>query len=604
MPRPRNTLAPTLFPFLAVLVCTLGTLMLMLALVAADAQGNVDAKVTAAAADAAVDGRVTAASIRREIDEADFRAEMLRGQTDAQDRELQDRRERMRHLRDHIAALRDRMETIRDEVRVAASEPKDASEIVAVESELADLEKKIEGQKALVADLQQRSAGSRRPRIILTPHAGPNGTTRRPVYLECDARGVTFRPSDINVPPDKIVPGAGVNVITDALDVVRRHAAKFYGDTAAPYPLIVVRPDGVETYSRLREALADWDDHFGYELVPTDVDLAFPDADAGLKTKLTRTVAASTAAHVAPRGGGSGGSGAFDGFGSPPASGRLTAAGTPAGRRPRGFSASELRRRNAARGFGSRDDVRFTREDVRRMQRGRRPAAAPPPTGDGPTPEMTDAMAEFIRGEDAAGDFRTASDATPAGGRPAGSEDQTDDAGRPSSPAPDGPGGDQAAGVATTSAEATDDLRDRIDDPATAAPSITISNVDAPAGRGANWAVSRFFRGGGDNVVVRRIAATVTAESIAVAGTRRLPPRRYDLTTDPAAAIDDLVLDVNRRVASWGPAVAGGQWSPELALRIEPGGGPAAAAIWRYLRGSGLSVVDGRVAADPRGTTR
>ena len=48
MSRRNRGLSPTLFPFLAVLVCTLGTLILLLALVAQNATANASAKTSAA----------------------------------------------------------------------------------------------------------------------------------------------------------------------------------------------------------------------------------------------------------------------------------------------------------------------------------------------------------------------------------------------------------------------------------------------------------------------------------------------------------------------------------------------------------------------------
>ena len=48
MSRRNRGLSPTLFPFLAVLVCTLGTLILLLALVAQNATANASAETSSA----------------------------------------------------------------------------------------------------------------------------------------------------------------------------------------------------------------------------------------------------------------------------------------------------------------------------------------------------------------------------------------------------------------------------------------------------------------------------------------------------------------------------------------------------------------------------
>ena len=51
-------------------------------------------------------------------------------------------------------------------------------------------------------------------------------------------------------------------------------------DSAAEaYPLLIVRPQGVDSYHGCRAALDGWDDDFGYELLPADVELQYPPAD-------------------------------------------------------------------------------------------------------------------------------------------------------------------------------------------------------------------------------------------------------------------------------------------------------------------------------------
>ena len=63
-----------------------------------------------------------------------------------------------------------------------------------------------------------------------------------------------------------------------------------YGDTIPPYPMLIVRPDGVGTYSDARAALNEWDDQFGYELVPAEVELAYPAPDPQMKERIAYAV--------------------------------------------------------------------------------------------------------------------------------------------------------------------------------------------------------------------------------------------------------------------------------------------------------------------------
>ena len=67
-----------------------------------------------------------------------------------------------------------------------------------------------------------------------------------------------------------------------ALRTIRIHALQVYGDEIAPYPLLVVRPDGIETYAAARKAMQTWDDQFGYELIESEKEIAFPTKDPQL----------------------------------------------------------------------------------------------------------------------------------------------------------------------------------------------------------------------------------------------------------------------------------------------------------------------------------
>ena len=65
-----------------------------------------------------------------------------------------------------------------------------------------------------------------------------------------------------------------------------RAAREYYADRQTPtdggtdaYPLLLVRPDGIAAYYKVREAIASWDAEFGYELVEADWSLELPPPD-------------------------------------------------------------------------------------------------------------------------------------------------------------------------------------------------------------------------------------------------------------------------------------------------------------------------------------
>jgi len=320
--RRREGLAPNLFPFLAVLVCTLGTLILLLALVAQNAGDTFAAADSQPPAeDAGPDEEAVklveaAEMIDRQLREAVWHRDQTVKMRDAQTAELEERRDRLAHLEDHVRRLHDDLKSLTTEVEKAMEKPGESSDAQAtLDKVLLD----IEAEKEAIGNLETELK-SETPRIVIVPHKGPNGTDRRPIYIECRADGVYLQPGNQRIKRVDLEPRVGfANPLESALRTIRLHAMQSYGDAIAPYPLLVVRPDGIESYSVARAAMTNWDDQFGYELVPGEVDLAFPTNDPTLDTKVAAAIGQAVAQRQALAmrfGNGGGGSGTGSGSGA------------------------------------------------------------------------------------------------------------------------------------------------------------------------------------------------------------------------------------------------------------------------------------------------
>jgi hypothetical protein len=339
--RRREGLAPNLFPFLAVLVCTLGTLILLLALVAQNAGDTYAAADSQPPAeDAGPDEEAVklveaAEMIDRQLREAMWHRDQTVKMRDEQTAELEERRDRLAHLEDHVRRLHDDLKSLTTEVEKAMEKPGESSEVQAT---LDKVLLEIEAEKEAIGNLETELK-SETPRIVIVPHKGPNGTDRRPIYIECRADGVYLQPGNQHINRDDLEPRVGfANPLESALRTIRLHAMQSYGDAIAPYPLLVVRPDGIESYSVARAAMSNWDDQFGYELVPGEVDLAFPSSDPTLNTKVAAAIDQAVAQRqaLAMRFGGGGGSGAgggrnASGGGDPRSAGYSAGDGSPDG---------------------------------------------------------------------------------------------------------------------------------------------------------------------------------------------------------------------------------------------------------------------------------
>ncbi len=156
-----------------------------------------------------------------------------------------------------------------------------------------EAEKKIQETK--------KKASEQKPAFAILPYKGPNGTNRRPIYIECVADCVIIQPEGVELPVSLLRPPFGPgNPLDAALRLIRTEHQRESNSTStlsSPYPLLLVRPEGIKSYSLARAALGGWDDQFGYELVDGSMKLAFPPKTPGLSDALQRTIAAASQRH-------------------------------------------------------------------------------------------------------------------------------------------------------------------------------------------------------------------------------------------------------------------------------------------------------------------
>ena len=273
-----ENLAPTLFPFLAVLVCTMGALVLILVLVVSQASASAN-RPTAA------DEKLLEAS-----DSVHLMSEEMIAQRDSQQDEIERRRLELTAVEDHISRLVTELEHYREmaqaiDARINQSE----SDRLEQKRKADELESKIELEKDKLAKLKEKAKNSS-PAFAIFPYQGKNGTTRRPIYLECVEAGVIIQPEGTLISIDDLKPPFGPgNPLDSSLRLIRGEFQKLDPTSSSgisPYPLLLVRPKGIKAYVLARAAMAGWDDQFGYELLDQNMPLAFPPTIPGLSNQL------------------------------------------------------------------------------------------------------------------------------------------------------------------------------------------------------------------------------------------------------------------------------------------------------------------------------
>ncbi|HUG20564.1 MAG TPA: hypothetical protein VMM56_16370, partial [Planctomycetaceae bacterium] len=146
-------------------------------------------------------------------------------------------------------------------------------------------------EKLKISQTQPRSVSNP---LKIVPYDGNGGTTRRPLILECRANSIVFQPEGVELTErDLLGFTTAVNPVLAGVRVLDRYWTVHDGQRATarrPYVLIVVRPDGIAAYYALRQLLSEYDQPFGYELLGDDQTLALEAADSQASQILSASV--------------------------------------------------------------------------------------------------------------------------------------------------------------------------------------------------------------------------------------------------------------------------------------------------------------------------
>jgi len=280
----------SLFPFLAVLLCTMGALVLLLVVVARHARAQAEREAAAAAAEAREQTNKddeTLADLEAARELVLYRIEKLTESRELAESELADARLRLGHLEDHARRLRDQLTHLQMVLaELQGAGPETGRQRVFLETELARVTGELAEAERRLAEARQEAARRKRSYAVV-PYRGPNETLRRPVYLECRPDAVVLMPEGVELRGDDfdgpIGPG---NPLAAMLRAVREYLLTRGGlapaQQAEPYPLLLVRPGGVGAYYAARMAMKSWASDFGYELVGEDWELSYPPPDPEL----------------------------------------------------------------------------------------------------------------------------------------------------------------------------------------------------------------------------------------------------------------------------------------------------------------------------------
>ena len=624
------------FPFLAVLLCLMGALLVLL--MGLTKAGNDRARKQEAVRQASAakdDPPPKTANQLVEIQQYTAQLETVRSTATARMREDQ---ARLSHLEDHMRRLKDELGTLQIaamELEAMASEHTD--DRAQAQSELARINQLSDELQERIDQLQEEQRGKGKSYAIV-PYEGRNGTHRPTIYVECRAGRVILQPEGVELKAtDFLGPMGAGNPLAAALRAAKEFIVQQTpagSDNLEPYPLILVRPDGIDAYWHVRRAIRGWEADFGYELVDGDWNLTYPAPNPELARREQRAIEESRArqrllAEAAPLAyGNAGGSFGFeddgagdsaDNYGSNDQRGDGSESGVAgAAQLAAGVGVHGGHSSGGQPGLAEIVATESTPTDnfsgpalasggasggdytAGRLGGGGGPAATPTGGLDGEASlsaedpsaggQGSDTMLAQQRGGPANSPQAAGSSGTQGGGSTSENSQAGGAGGAPSSQM-----GMQSAAAGDSPVASQSASSGPGGDTSGASASLDIT-PKAARNRGKDWAIRDATP---SNVAIRRtVQVVVRAEQIAIlpdrvqTGRVVQDPVGKTLSVNAARTIpvETFVSGLWEHMEQWGIAGNGLYWKPILVLNVAPGGERRAAELTQLLRNSGVEV--------------
>ncbi len=328
----KSAQAVSLFPFLAVLICAMGTLIFLLIVttqkIRKDAIAKVEVKAEAAPEvepvlvpdapepevveievpekpieidepavvdnsldELIIERRRQAAILQKQLDQQQAllsrrqrELSLLEGKLSSVPAEFRSQAEHIKQLKQSASQLQASLEQKKVELAsIKDQKSKDVETYRLLKMEQGELKSKIDEKSAQLSQLQKRQNNAQ-GKFAIIPYDGRLGTTRRPILIECSARGIRFIPEDIVLTSDDVEGFTrAFNPLlagTDALaDYWMKQAVKTDSPQTHPYVLLLVRPDGAAAFYAARKFLSRLEHSYGYELIEESWELDLPAVD-------------------------------------------------------------------------------------------------------------------------------------------------------------------------------------------------------------------------------------------------------------------------------------------------------------------------------------
>jgi hypothetical protein len=275
-----------MFPFLAVLICTMGALILLLVIISHEAAAQAEREAIKAQME-------RKPNLVEQREDSAWRADILKTSLRKTREKLSELRSRLGYVESDTSRLRNEVIDLAKTLQKLEQEDPTPENSKQLQEKLAHLQAKIAMARQKVNEQMKKMTGKDKSYAVV-PYHGPNETRRHPIYVECRADGVFLQPEGVRLQESDFVGFFGPdNPLAAALRAKAAYLQQKYQFSdrlGRPYPLLLVRQTGIESYCAAMDAMRSWDSEFGYEFVEDDMKLDFNEPDMRLKQVVLREI--------------------------------------------------------------------------------------------------------------------------------------------------------------------------------------------------------------------------------------------------------------------------------------------------------------------------
>ncbi len=289
-----NSISGSVFPFLAVLLSTMGVLVVLLVIMASVQLSQAKAKKLAEATAFEQSTNAAEQEARREqLAKLEARRRELEEIQDKEARRLRGEEQRLSQIEENMRRRQERLALLRIEIEELQALDGDSTD------DLEQARESLKRQQELIAETkaeleklkEQKKQGDNFYAIV--PYDGISGTRRKPIYIECLRDSVILRPENIEFTATDFNEAAGAG---GPLPAAIRAAQRYYVDNNLvegdqPYPLVIARPDSSGSFAHVLNTLSESSPDFGYEIVAAEWSFDFGAADPALANEIRLAVA-------------------------------------------------------------------------------------------------------------------------------------------------------------------------------------------------------------------------------------------------------------------------------------------------------------------------